>query len=444
MTQSIRRNKKLILTNGIPPIFSFGLVFIFLFNFYSCKKENDNSITIKINFPAGSFQGFFNDSINVKAEITSTSIIKSVTIRITDLSYVPVTSPFVLYPGVKEFTLNTLYLIDNKTALSGDYYLEISASDGDITEYGYTTIFLNALPRKVEAYYVLTRNSNSSFNVFKSDSISLNLEKTVNGDFIGSSVDSKFGLFYTCGSITGSLNYFNTADFSDVFTLFPNSPPTPTFITFHHSGESNFIGFYDGSIKAFDHTGFKTYETGPDPYYYSNLLYKSDDYVIAELQSTGVLNQKKIAAYFYPSGVIRQSLNVNFDIIGINDFSYDEKLVFATENGRSLIYKYSISSNNISLFKDAGSIDWQNVTFLSSTKYIISSLQGLYQYNLQTASVLKVANFQCFNSEFDFVNNLLLCQSSNEIHVLNASTFQENYSIPSPDSIIDCEVLYNK
>jgi hypothetical protein len=245
--------------------------------------------------------------------------------------------------------------------------------------------------------------------------------------------------------ITGAFNYFGADSLVSTFNVLPlNPPPATTFTSFHFSNELNFVGFYDGSVKGYDQTGFLRYDTGTDPYFISSGIFLTGNYVLVALESTGVLPEKKLAAYFYPGGARRQLLDIDFDIVSMHALNEDEKLLFTMKNGQLLVYRYSITNNNIQLLKDAGTLHLFSVTALSSTDYLLCTEQGIYHYQYDTGSSVSVASFPCYNVAYEEINNLYYCLSNHALNILNAGSFSTNRVIPFTDSLLSVQFLYNK
>lgn len=445
MNQSTAENRFYYFVKRFLLFFTILFVAFSLISFFSCKKENKDTLEIIISKPENGFNAKFLDTIPLKAEIRSSSIIKTVTVVLIDQNQTPVSAALSFSPGLSTFLIDDVYIPDNKYAPSGNYFLEIKATDGNTIERVTTEVFLEALPKSLEAVYFFSRSDDQSFIISRKDSSLISTVLNVTGDFLSAEISSRYNSIYTSGKNTGGLNFFSINNLSTFFSILPFNPPNPPFFTaFHFSDELIYSARYDGSIKASDQTGFLRYDTEEDPYFTALAVSKTGDYVLAELLSTNVLQERKLAAYFFPSGIRRQLLDIDFDIINMYEMTNDEKLIFAMKNGHVLIYKYSIQNNNVNLIKDAGSLNLFQVIALNSTEYLLATEQGVYHYDYSSGSNILVASFPCYSITNEEVNNQYYCLSGRDVRILNAGTYNIASTFTFSDSVVAVKTLYNK
>lgn len=423
---------------------NFLLLFLLSIFIFSCKKEQVPEITIEITQPADGHYAHFLDSVRVIATVKSETEIKSVSIYFVNTSGASVSSSLNFFPNSTHYKINQLCIPNDEYSPSGNYNLIVSASDGNYTKKKSVPVYLEAAKKKTKALYVFGNSGNHSFNIYEIDSTLLIFKKNVTGDFIDGYVSSRKQQLVTCCKTTGGINYFSTPDFQNLLTLPPVNPmPAPSFTSYHFYDELHYIGQYDGTIKAYDSNGFMSFYTLQNPYFESNLLLRTPNYLAAELVSVSG-QSNNLTIYYYPSGIGKQFLNIDFDIISMYEFSNDELILFTVKNAHVLIYKYSLIYNSVNLIKDAGQLNLYQATQISSAEYLLSAAEGVFHFDYTTNTAYSVATFPCHDIEFDEVNNLYYCSSSFSIHRLNGSNFSEDGNIVSVDSVFGIRVLYTK
>lgn len=445
MIHSTAENRFYFFTKRILHLLAILLVSFSLIFFTSCKKEKKETLEIIVWKPENGLNAKFLDTISVKAEIHSSSIIQTVTVVLIDQNQIPVSAALNYSPGSSTFHIDDRYIPDNKYAPSGNYFLEIKVKGSETIKRVTIEIYLEAIPKALETVYFFSKSDDQYFTVSRMDSNQINPVFNVNGDFLAAAISSRYNSIYTCGENTGGLKFFDIGSSTSFFSLLPFNPSNPPYFTsFHFSDELIYSARFDGSIKAYDQTGFLRYDTEEDPYFTALAISKTGNYVLAELLSTNVLHERKLAAYFFPSGIRRQLLDIDFDIINMYELTSDEKLIFAMKNGHLLVYKYSIQNNNVNLIKDAGLINLNHATRLSTSEYLLATAQGVFHYDYNLGSNINVATFSCIDIIYEDVNNQHYCISGNDVHVLNAGTFFPSTIYNLIDTVVAVKALYNK
>jgi hypothetical protein len=246
------------------------------------------------------------------------------------------------------------------------------------------------------------------------------------------------------GKSTGSHLAVNTDDLSSSFEIPAQNPQGgPYFTSFLLYNELTFTGLFDGDIRAYDHTGHQQFNSGSNPFYVPQLLFRKNDYLFAEMISP-LTGQFFLATLFYPGGITKQQLNIDFDIVSICEFSTDELLLFGNKNGNTVVYKYSISNNGATLIRDFGPRILYKSFESSPDQYLLATASGLFKYIYSNGSSFAVGSFPVYDIKSDDVSHKLYCSSANEVHLLDDVSLVEEGIIHSSDSILSVNILYNK
>ncbi len=432
-----RRTQKLLLI--------FFLIFLFLF---ACKKEKKSSIEITFISPVAGYTTSFNDTFHVAAIITSDVNIHSVAINVYDQNSISVSDPLILAVSGKEYHLSADYAAINSLLPSGDYILDISVVGDGLNIHKGVSIHLLGIPKAVQNIYAMTRTASNTLNIYSIKNDSVELIKTINSDYSGCAVSSIYRQFYLCGKTAGGINCFSTDDFSDVFNIPPPNPfPLQSLTSFTDVDEKIFISHLNGAIKAYDQSGHLQYDTGDDPYFTPLKTYKTEDYIITQLSSNlPGSDDQFIAAYFYPSGVRRQLVHIDFDAVGFDKKNSDIIRIFGTRNGYTMAYEYSISQNFITLMQNMGFYNTRDVIKEPDGKYILRTESGLVEYSADNFTALTASSVVYDDLVYDDVDNIYYAARPGHIYKLNTNLFtvSDTINLPVSDSILAVRILYNR
>jgi hypothetical protein len=423
--------------------FLFTAISIF---FITCKKEKKGFISINIESPAVNSHFSFSDTLHVTAIVsTSNEKLDDINITLLNSSFTPVKAgPHILDVNTREYHVDIEFAITDSFLTTGSYYLQINASDNETSKSERILLSISEIPRTFLAAYVITGNSALFFNISKIDSSGVINALTVQSDYSGSAISSRFKNFYSCGKITDGLKYYELTNYQNSFSLpVPNVPPVVSFTSYTFSDELNFIAFYDGSIKAYNSAGQLSFSSAANPYIIVTHMLKTDAYIIAEIEYQ-TTSQKKVSAIFYPSGDERQQANVDFDIVSIHDINADEYLLMGNKNGHIVAYRYYISTNGLNFLKDFGAGILNHVLQYSNSIYFMATDSEIKRYDLNINSSFSISPLACQNITLDEINNLMYCASANSVRLIDPVSSVSTGSFTFADSVLAVHIQYNK
>ena len=144
--------------------------FIILLSLFSCKKDKDEiKPTIIVTEPSNLQQINAIDNVQILATISDDRNVERVTISLRDDNDIAVLSSVTKQPNSKDYNLNVFYELNNIHMLSGEYYFDISASDGENTTHKYITVFVNDVVKSREGIFVVS-NSGTMSDIYYLDS----------------------------------------------------------------------------------------------------------------------------------------------------------------------------------------------------------------------------------------------------------------------------------
>ena len=128
----------------------------------SCSKDKDDvKPTIVVHSPSNMQQINGIDTVQILATISDNSNIEWVKVSLRNSNDIPVLSSITKKPNTTDYELNVMYFFDDIHLASGQYYFDISASDGENTTTKYVDILLNETPKNTQ--YLLKRLLNYNF-----------------------------------------------------------------------------------------------------------------------------------------------------------------------------------------------------------------------------------------------------------------------------------------
>lgn len=424
-------------------IINFFLFTAALSSLVSCKDDGKISPVLsgEIVTPLPGFTCQFNDTITVSGNFSCNYPIQSASISLVNSAY------DIVVPGMKlaenvsgTYNFFTDFFLDNTYAPSGYYYLRLSAvSEGQIIFLdNLVKIHVTEVPRTTLKNYCVTGNS-SAFSLYEFTAASSTLLNSYNFTFTGMHTDSRYKRIYLCGKEKAI--GLNSASLSGEFQLSPLALNADSFLTSELFSTQLTLARNDGNIVFYNSDGQRQGETGENIFIRPLLTHSTASYLYTSIQKNA---DRKIAVYFLPSGVARQELLIDFDVVGFSTVNETEQLVFANKTGHTMIYLYLLSGNTVQLLKDIPAT-FLNTTFVteSGTIFLLTD-SGLIKYDPATNSTTTVNSgiFQGMN--YDEVNDILYCFSANNIKLLQGTSFADLGDRVMADSVMGVGVVYSK
>lgn len=196
------------------------LLFVLMGNFYflSCKKKDKEFPVINFVSPSSQSQYKVLETIYFKAEISDNKKIESISVSLLDKNSNIIVSSFEpkkFEKGTTNFQLLESIELSDKSIISGEYRIKISASDGELTASKELKILIDELPKKREAILYFQKNTNN-FSVFKIDSAnSISQIASMDGLFLGAKSFSSKQLIATATNQPSQIAFYSYKSFSN-------------------------------------------------------------------------------------------------------------------------------------------------------------------------------------------------------------------------------------
>ncbi len=425
-------------------------VYIFLANLlFSCRCNKDKDSTaplVTVLAPLQNQTFLVGESIPVKFTVSDESPIEFVQIALLDENGIQVLSTITLHDLDNEQLVEQILPLSNTALLSGDYTLSILASDGNNEKGYFTKIYLQELALMKRAVFFIGYNQ-ANYSVYKLDSTNTtNFAYSLNGDYIGSAMDSKYNHLITCGGFNGKFQSVNVSDYSTYWSQLPVGSTYPSFRSISTSSNVIYVSYNSGFIKGFDYTGAIVYNASTAAgIYYPQKIGISSNYLLSE-QVAFVGGAQKLVLYTLPAGSAVQEVNFSGSVVEMFPKNASDFFIFYNQGNTGKISVYEKAGNGLSYtypFSLGGKI--LSVVQISGSEYIVSASNGIYKFSYSPQNYsLFIPGIFATKMRLDVAGNQLILIENKTMQFYNLSSGSILNTINSSDSLVDFQVHYNR
>ncbi len=410
----------------------------------SCKEDHDHQPLIDFIQPSGPISIVAGDSIFVEARISDDIQLIEVSIQLLNQNEVPVSSALVYQLNNNEFHINTLYYVNNIYLETGTYLLTIYASDGKNSERLAREIEIQALPLELKKVYAITPSGNN-VRIYSLDSLnSYSLLTSVSGDYLSSSLSSRFQRINTLGRTAGGFNVLDALTGDNLNHIPGPCPLADTCFEFlQFQNEWNYISYSDGNIKAYDQNGLQKFMIQQQNYFEPGACYQNGHYFYAELYYPAN-SQNRLGTFFFPSGVATQECVLDLDILKIYKADTDELYLFGHSTGDAMVKIYNRQTNQTTLLRNFGSININSIFQMSDHEFYIATDTGIWRYNANQNQFSQISNTPVQSINYDSIfNEFYFCMNTTLV-VVDGTTFLAVRQYNFTEVVRDVHLLYNR
>lgn len=418
---------------------SFMLFFIAVFLLASCKKEIHPLVKTVFLTPAANLIANFSDTIYVSGSISSDYAIQKAVIQLTDNNFTPISPAIELtLQSTDPHSFETDYVLENDYANTGNYLLNITVlSENEVSNF-YRLIFINEIPRTTKKILLVTGQITNP-QLSELNNLTPTFISSFSQTFLDLKIDSRYKLIYMCGK--EKIEAISSSNYVDQFALSPLAINSDSFTSVDQYKNLIRLCRNDGNILSYNQLGRLDNQTGENLFFRPIFSYVNGNYLYAYILKNG---SSKIAVFFYPSGVARQELLIDFEPLAFKAISETEVLIFGNKNGHVLVYKYLTLGNTVQLLKDIPSTKLNNAYSINTSTTLLLTSNGIYKYDIPTNSVILVNTTDFSGVSFDEVNDILYCFSATNIQLLQGTSFAILNNITVADTVRSIGVLYSK
>ncbi len=347
----------------------------------SCKKDSDTEFPeISITDPYENQVFSVSDTIGVVASVSDNKNLDYVSVRIVNNEMAAVSAVRTFEPGDKTMNIALDMVVEDQLIPSGDYYIHITASDGENVTNEYKKINIHELEKRLRFVLVLTKNG-ADIAVNKIDSLGhVTQVKVLTSDYCGSAVSSDLQQFYIAGRYTGDVSVFNVNNWQLQWSVpVIVSTPFPYFEYLDVHNNRLYVSYREGLFKIFNETGgitaLRVIENGEYPLEFLPV----NDYLLTyEVSPDGM--QRHVVAYFLPSFTIFRKIPVTYDVLKIFPCNNDECLLFCNNSGVGNVKMFSFLSGDISSRYTFNDGEFAGITAMSPVQYLVSSGNNIWNF----------------------------------------------------------------
>jgi hypothetical protein len=356
------------------------LIFISLMQLYcSCNKKDSNPPELHVQSPLS------NESFQLPCDITVSGYamdnekLDRVEVNLISENSATIVQDFNIESDSSYFEYDLSLFVDDRLLLSGSYFINIKAYDEfDNFTSEYISIYLNEIPKTLESLIYITSNSNQTF-IYQQDSLgSCQLVKQLSGNHILSMGNSRSQHLFVGSDQNG--NFFDLNSFTNLWNVPIASSNNPLFIDGFKSdaGDQSHLVLGDGRIISYNKNGNIINTIYSNPQESFGKFNIQEDIVLVESFSSFL--DRDLAIYFRQSGIEKQRVEINGEIVKIVPILNNEYAIFSQFLNVSRISIYYENSNQLytdlelpnSIIYDAR---------LINNYLMFSSSNGLYKYD---------------------------------------------------------------
>lgn len=415
--------------------------------FLGCKKDAKDTVkpTIELSSPQNSSFYSVPSSIQVKGEVSDNENIESVTIILKDNNGIQSTDIIHVSPQSKNYTINEVIFLEDIYLKSGTYELSISANDGNNTTIKFIDININEYPKKRKGVFLFSNDGNNT-TITKLDSVFNNsFFQTLSGDFLNGTVNNLNQEVVSCGNISGDLVGMNILNGAINWSIANNYASQAHFTSCSQQDNEVYIGFYNRNIQSYMGNGTPNFSALTLLNFYSELNFVHQNNLLVSEQHHITTSEIRLVAYYMASGLEKQNMIINENIVQIFSYSTNELILFTNVGGNGKIKVYDIQQNSVwepfslstGLISDGIEID--------TGIYIIAQDGDLVLVNRNNFT--KTTYLSGINAEkvkYDDINNQLFVTIGNTLKIYDYSSKTLIHTYNHSALIKDFDLWYNK
>ncbi|MFN4235075.1 MAG: hypothetical protein ACK4IK_09750 [Bacteroidia bacterium] len=431
----------------ITSVLFYVFIYLTFVSFFSCKKEDKKSPEVTIIKPYRDIELYQGDTLIIEAELKDNKGLKRVRFSIQDENGVSAVAATSQNLEGKEIKVSDFLVIDNPNLKTGDYTLQVAASDGTNEGKAFQRVKIYASSKKLKGLFAITTPGTQTTKIYKSDSTlsSLSLVNTYTGDFSDASLNSGTQQIITTGLNTGKIISADVRSLVEKWShpsIYGGS--LPSFFDIDFYDKEVYICSYDGYIRSYNEAGvINGTVTVNSGFYPRKALRNEDKFIIEEKLFSG--SSRQIAVYYAASGALMQNTPVNFDVCDILYKDTDRYLIFGNDNTQAKMWMYEINTNGTWEPKTLPTGKISKAIKINSNEFIIAHENAIYKYVYNINSLTTFISISGSNDVlYDATRNLLFVANGSQIRIYDYPTGNLNGVLNCPENIKQILLWYNK
>ena len=356
------------------------LIFISFIQLYcSCSKKDAIPPDLYVQSPLSNESFQLPCDITVSGYVIDNEKVDRVEIDLVSENSATIVQGFDIDADSLYFEYDLSLIIEDRLLLSGNYFINIKAYDEfeNLTS-KYISIYLNEIPKTLESLIYITSNSNHTF-IYQQDSLgNFQLVKQLPGNHILSMGNSRSQHLFVGSDQNGE--FFDLNNFNQLWNVQVASSNYPLFIDVSKSGngDESHLVLGDGRIVSYNKNGNIINSIYSNPQELFGKFTIQNNIVLVESFSSFL--ERDLAVYFRQSGIEKQRVEINGEIVKIVPVLNNEYAIFSKFLNVSKISIYYENSNQLYTDLELPNSIIYDAIFINDY-LIFSSSNGLYKYD---------------------------------------------------------------
>ena len=409
----------------------------------SCREESDEIYpVIDMQAPPGNEKYAVFDTIEVRAAISDNKIIASVGVTLVNENKIPVTNVSFKYPGTAAYLLVSDLVLSDKYIETGDYYIQVQASDGQNVKYNYQPVQVEGLEKMVLGYIALTASGSLTTNVYR-----LTNEFIPDSSFIFphghqfSLLNPFYEQFYMVTPYPSRIYSFALGDFEEQWVE-PAALPSPAFLC-GVCNEETWLSTQNGDILAYNSSGRVVFRTSVLPAFSIPVFNVGEIFVNAGAVSSDG-NVRYFTSYYKTSGLLYYSVGVTEEIVAIEPVQ-KKALIFANEVSGLVINEFDPENlNSITQLYYLPGMRFEKVQRAGNGIYLSKASGRVFKYDYNQNTLSLFYDDDTGILRYDEVNGLVFVSSGVDLLILDGKTGEVIRTVSFDHPVLDLHAIYNK
>ncbi len=384
----------------------------------SCKKKDDEPPILSITGPNENSTHRVLESTNVTGSVTDNVTVESIKVTLKKSNGSQVLDSKTIYPGTPSVNFQIPFAFDDINLEAGNYYFQITASDGVHSKSAFLNIVLEAIPLRLKKVWYVWEDVLQT-RLYKVDSLWNDpLFYGYTGDYMRGAIVSRQGFIGLAADTVGDLHLIDTETANaNVVSGSPN-PPFPMFQYIYADQELIQVSHYVGHVRGYDYGGTINDAVNTDPGRYPGAFARGDDYIVSE-ETERAGGNIKLVSYFASTGIEAHNTAFQYaDIVDLYMASDQHAIAFSTDGTDSYVCRYDATTNFNSLRININGKVVQQVLQKSGDDYYVLIGGELHLYNNTGNSLVQLNAGPYSSIAYDFVNNVVYAANGSTINVL--------------------------
>lgn len=381
--------------------------------------------------------------IYVEAAVSDDVQLKSASIQLLNENLTPAQSILKTAAQGKKFSLSLNYEIYDPDLSSGNYYLKISASDGENDSKEYVKIFISGTPTVRTGLIVVSGQSQYQVRISVLDSSFTPSEfATLSCDYTSSCVSSKYQYVNILGETTCGLNSFRVSNKAIQWNI-PSVGSSPYFNHLDFYNQISYVCFNNGMIRGFDKDGSIRFSATTSGGNKPQKTFLHNSGLLAE--ESGPVNSRQLSLY-YNTGYLAQYIPINVEVVAFFKLDDNHVFLFGNKNLQGEILLYKTGQNELwAPFSLPQGNTIREVEQINSGTYLVALEDAIYKYDYSPVNFSKhIDRPNVEKIEFDEINNLVLVSEGNVIEEYAYSEGQLLRTYAHTELVRDIHLLFSR